>query len=160
MKVGSVMLVAIAVVCLSGCGATVDTSTETPPSPTEAVTSPPQVVNGEGILIETRITDARAHTGDVVDGSVIGEAAFCPGGTSAGSSQGATITAVFDCPDGTLTVQYEPRQFSLVQSSDWEVVSGTGSYATLRGGGSMVAAFQSDDPDSGREVFTGTVTVG
>jgi hypothetical protein len=34
-------------------------------------------------------------------------------------------------------------------------VSGTGSFKTLRGGGSMVAEFH--DRDHGREVFTGTV---
>ena len=39
----------------------------------------------------------------------------------------------------------------------WEVVRGTGSFEGLREGGSIVAAFKSDDPDSGREIFTGTV---
>jgi hypothetical protein len=39
----------------------------------------------------------------------------------------------------------------------WEVVNGTGRYKGLRGGGSMVAKFGSDDPDQGRETFTGTV---
>jgi hypothetical protein len=37
-------------------------------------------------------------------------------------------------------------------------VSGTGDLAGLRGGGWMVAAFESDDPDAGREIFTGTVS--
>ncbi len=36
-------------------------------------------------------------------------------------------------------------------------MSGTGSYEGLRGGGSMVARFGSNDPDEGRETFTGTV---
>ncbi len=39
----------------------------------------------------------------------------------------------------------------------WEVVSGTGRFKGVRGGGSMVATFESDDPDTGREIFTGTV---
>ena len=43
------------------------------------------------------------------------------------------------------------------QGGVWEVVSGTGRFEGLRGGGSMVAPFESDDPDAGREVFTGTV---
>jgi hypothetical protein len=55
-------------------------------------------------------------------------------------------------------VRYSPGQRSLVQSSPWEVVSGTGRFATLSGGGTMAAAFSDDDPDVGREVFTGTVT--
>ena len=121
-------------------------------------TSTPASGSGDAILIETRITDARAHTGEVLDGSLIGESAFCPGGTSTGSSEGATITATLSCADGTLTVQYAPRQNSAVQSSEWEVVSGTGVFEGLRGGGWMVAAFVGDDPDAGREIFTGTVT--
>jgi len=36
-------------------------------------------------------------------------------------------------------------------------VSGTGSWAGLRGSGSMVAVFEKADPDRGREVFTGTI---
>jgi hypothetical protein len=89
--------------------------------------------------------------------SVIGESAFCPGGRTSGGSEGAAITTTFHCPDGTLTVRYSPTQRSLVQGSPWEVVSGTGSWAGLRGGGSMVAVFEKDDPDRGREVFTGTI---
>jgi hypothetical protein len=78
---------------------------------------------------------------------------------SSGSSQGPTITTIFTCPDGILTVEYAPSQHSLVQSSEWKVVSGTGTFEGLSGGGFMVAAFTSDDPDSGREIFTGTVSM-
>jgi hypothetical protein len=45
-----------------------------------------------------------------------------------------------------------------VQSSDWEIASGTGSFKGLRGGGWMVAKFGSEDPEKGGETFTGTVT--
>jgi hypothetical protein len=45
----------------------------------------------------------------------------------------------------------------LVQGGVWEVVRGTGRFEGLRGGGSMVAKFESDNPDGGREIFTGTV---
>jgi hypothetical protein len=133
-----------------GADATAETSAEE--------TSTPASGSGDAILIETRITDARAHTGEVLDGSLIGESTFCSGGQTEGSSEGATITATFTCSDGTLTVEYAPRQNSTVQGATWEVVSGTGSFEGLRGGGSMVAAFNSDDPDAGREIFTGTVT--
>jgi hypothetical protein len=39
----------------------------------------------------------------------------------------------------------------------WEVVRGTGRFEGLRGGGSMAVKFESDNPDRGREIFTGTV---
>ena len=115
-------------------------------------------LRGDALLIETRVTDARRHTGEVLDGSRIGESPFCPGGAASGSSEGATITTTFSCSGGTLTVQYAPTQRALVQSSEWWVVSGTGDFEGLRGGGSMVAAFEADDPDVGREIFAGTVT--
>jgi len=151
--------VTIAAISLAGCSADSGRDAADAPAATttgETTTSVP--VRGDAILIETRITDARAHTGEVLDGSLLGESAFCSGGESQGSSEGATITATLSCADGTLTVQYAPRQNSPVQSSEWEVVSGTGVFEGLRGGGWMVAAFESDDPDAGREIFTGTVS--
>ena len=113
---------------------------------------------GDAILIETRISNARKHSGEVLDGSVIGESAFCPGGKTRGGGRGATITTTFHCPGGRLTVSFSPTQRSLVQSSDWEIVRGTGSFKGLRGGGWMVAKFGSEDPPKGGETFTGTVT--
>jgi hypothetical protein len=109
------------------------------------------------ILIETRVTNAKRHRGEVLSASVLGESPFCRGGSTSGGSDGPTITTRFRCPGGTLTVHYAPTQPSLVQGSVWEVVSGTGRYKGLHGGGSMVARFESDDPDAGRETFTGMV---
>ncbi|MBA3232844.1 MAG: hypothetical protein H0T17_02690 [Propionibacteriales bacterium] len=167
-KVRLVIAVTIATTGLTACGgdnggdarpstiAPAETSAEdTSTSAEETSTSAP--VSGDAILIETRITNAKRHTGEVLDLSVIGESAFCRGGESRGSSEGPTITATFHCPGGTLRVQYAPTQPSLVQGALWEVVRGTGSFKGLRGGGSMVAKFERDNPDSGREVFTGTV---
>jgi hypothetical protein len=126
-----------------------ETSVQDPPA------APP--VSGDAILIETRVTDAKGHVGEVLGVSVFGESAFCRGGKTSGGSEGAAITTAFRCPEGTLTVRYAPTQPSLVQSAVWEVVSGTGAFEGLRGGGSMVARFQSDDPDTGQEIFTGTL---
>jgi hypothetical protein len=128
------------------------------PAKTSAqATSTSAPVSGDAILIETRVTNAKRHTGEVLGVSVIAESAFCRGGKTTGGSEGPTITTRFRCPGGTLKVQYAPTQPSLVQGAVWEVVRGTGSFEGLRGGGSMVAKFESDNPDSGREIFTGTV---
>ncbi len=112
---------------------------------------------GDAILIETRVTDAAHHTGEVLNGSLIGESAFCAGGKTSGGSTGPTILTTFHCPGGRLQIRFSPTQPSLVQSAVWEVVSGTGSFEGLRGGGTMVASFGSENPDQGREIFTGTV---
>jgi hypothetical protein len=63
----------------------------------------------------------------------------------------------FHCPGGRLQIRFSPTQLSPVQSAVWEVVSGTGSFEGVRGGGTMVARFGSENPDQGRETFTGTV---
>ena len=155
------MALTTAAIGLAACGGdnggdvrTVTVSTDET-SAEETPTSAP--LSGAPILIETRVTNARRHTGEVLGVSAIGESAFCRGGKTSGGSEGPTITTTFRCPDGTLKVQDAPTQPSLVQGAVWEVVSGTGSFERLRGGGSMVAKFESDNPDAGREIFTGTV---
>lgn len=91
---------------------------------------------------------ARPETSSGTGSSVVGPLA---------AARARPITTTVHCRGGTLTVRYFPIQRSLVQGSQWEVVDGTGSFADLRGGGTMVAVFDEDDPDRGREVFTGTV---
>lgn len=125
-----------------------------PPTQESSMSAP---IFGKPIFIETRVIDARRHVGVVVTRSVIGETAFCPGGRTSGGSEGAAITTTFHCPGGTLTIRYSPTQRSRVQGALWEVMSGTGSLAGLSGGGSMVDIFEKDDPDRGREIFTGTI---
>ena len=152
------VLLMVSLLSVAACGDDDGDEVRTVTVETPAETEQGPAAIGDAILIETRIPNARKHTGEVLDGSVIGESVFCPGGKTRGGSTGATITATFHCPGGRLTVSYSPTQRSLVQSSDWEIVSGTGSFKGLHGGGWMVANFGSDDPEKGGETFTGTVT--
>jgi hypothetical protein len=157
-KTAFTVLLGVSVFGTAACGddngGEVRTVTVNAPAATEEVLSG----IGDAILIETRIPDPRTHAGEVLDGSVIGESAFCPGGKTRGGSTGGMITATFRCPGGRLTVSYSPTQRSLVQSSEWKVVSATGNLKGLDGGGWMVANFGSDNPEQGGETFTGTVT--
>jgi hypothetical protein len=156
-KTAFTVLLMVSLLGIVACGdAGGEVRTVTVGTPAETEEGPPGI--GDAILIETRISDPRTHTGVVLDGSVIGESAFCPGGKTRGGSTGGTITATFQCPGGRLTVSYSPTQRSRVQSSDWKVVSATGNFRGLAGGGWMVANFGSDDPEKGGETFTGTVT--
>lgn len=145
---------AIAPAANGGAVRTVTVSTDETSAEATPASAP---LSGAPILIEMRVTNARRHTGEVLGVSAIGESPFCRGGKTSGGSEGPTITTTFRCPGGTLKVQYAPTQPSLVQGGVWEVVRGTGSFEGLRGGGSMVAKFESDNPDGGREIFTGTV---
>ncbi len=136
--------------CGGDSGGAIRTVTVSPAEPD----APP---TGDAILIQTRISSALNHTGEVLSGSVIGESRFCPGGKTTGGSEGPLITTTFHCRDGLLKVSYSPIQHSLVQGAPWEIVSGTGRYKALSGGGSMVAKFGSDDPQQGGETFAGLV---
>ena len=151
---GSIVGLAVAIALTVGCGGDNDGAIRTVTvSPAEEDAQG----TGDAILIETRISSAANHSGEVLSGSVIGESQFCPGGKTTGGSEGPLITTTFHCRDGVLKVSYSPTQHSLVQGAPWEVVSGTGRYKELRGGGSMVAKFRSDDPQQGGETFAGTV---
>jgi hypothetical protein len=160
-KARLVMALTIAAIGVAACGGDnggdVRTVTAAPAETSAQESSTSAPASGDAILIETRVTNAKRHTGEVLGMSVIGESAFCRGGKTSGGSEGPTITTTFRCPGGTLKVQFAPTQHGVVQGAVWEVVSGTGSFEGLRGGGSMVAKFESDNPDGGREIFTGTV---
>ena len=156
-KTAFTVLLMVSLLGIAACGDDGDeVRTVTVETPAEAEQGPPAI--GDAILIETRITSAKKHAGEVLGGSVIGESEFCAGGKTRGGSAGAEITATFQCPGGRLTVSYSPTQRSLVQSSDWKIVSGTGRFKGLSGGGWMVAKFGPKDPEKGGETFTGAVT--
>ena len=143
------------VACGSGTGGHPRTVTVTRTA-TSAQQTSASPAGGDAILIETRITNAMQHAGKVVV-VFIGESAYCRGAESSGGSAGPTITSTLQCPEGTLKLQYAPTQRSLVQGATWRIASGTGTFKGLHGGGSMVAKFQSENPDRGQEIFTGTV---
>ena len=67
------------------------------------------------------------------------------------------MITTFRCPEGRLKIRFSPMQPKLVQSAVWDVVSGTGRFKGLRGGGSMVVEFGREDREQGGATFTGTV---
>lgn len=158
-KTAVLTLLAIASAGLTACGdddgGEVKTVTVTETSAQSNAAEPP--ADGDAVLIETRVSDAKNHKGEVAGTSVIGESPFCRGGTTTGGSEGPTITTTIRCDGGTLVLRYAPMQPSLTQAAVWAVVEGTGSFKGMRGGGWMAASFKRDNPDSGREVFAGTM---
>ena len=114
--------------------------------------------DGEAILIKTRLT---VPVGEVLRGSSIGDAAFCPGGRfrdEQGSGVG-TILKTFRCPKGRLTITFSPVGDGSCtrQRSSWRIVGGSGLYEGLRGHGRMTVEFGREARGEGRETFTGTV---
>jgi hypothetical protein len=112
---------------------------------------------GEAILIKTHITFRASPVGEVLRGSFIGDAAFCPGGRFRDRFDGRNVIKTFRCRNGRLTISFLPHPGGPVQSSPWKVVSGSGRFEGLRGHGWMVVRSREGRPPEGRETFTGTV---
>ena len=154
---------AVTAIGLAGCGG--DDGDETTAAPAvDRDRSADRGDGGEPILIKTRVRVARGGGGggEVLRGSHIGDSAFCPGGRISdrhGEPPLGLVVKTFRCPDGRLTITFSPTQNSLVQSSAWSVVKGTGRFKglRLRGEGQMKARFSKADESKGRETFTGTV---
>jgi hypothetical protein len=164
---GSLALaVMIAAACLTSCGN--DNDQDSGAAPTIAPNpdvdnSSPPTLDGEKIVIKTRIV---GFTGKVLTGSVIGGVAFCPGGTvrhEHGSFDiGFPAINVFDCAAGELRIGFGPgpdQMDQAVQTSDWQVLDGTGSFAGSTGEGTMRVKFEDRVAAIGHETFTGEVVV-
>ena len=150
-----------AAIGLAACGDDEADQAQTTPAPTANRPAADSGGGAEKIQITTQLT---IPTGKVLDGSTIGDSPFCPGGTfrDEGTSTGNLKT--FRCRGGRLTIDFspgEPREDSSGgqnQRGPWKVVTGSGEFAGLRGGGQMTVRFTSSESDEARETFTGTVT--
>jgi hypothetical protein len=118
----------------------------------------PAAEGGEAILVKTRMN---LPVGEVLPGSSIGDSAFCPGGRirdrHGGTAGLGLVVKTLRCPNGRLTITFSPTQRSLIQSSSWRVVNGSGRFEGLHGHGRMKARFGIGARSRGRETFTGTV---
>ena len=156
----------IAVACLTSCDNDNDEASDSAPAiapiPDVSNSSRP-TLDGERIVIRTRIV---GFTGKVLTGSVLGGAAFCPGGTvrhEHGSPDiGFPAINVFSCQAGSLRIGFGPgpdQMDQAVQTSDWRVLDGTGTFAGSTGEGTMRVKFEEGDAAMGHETFTGGVVV-
>ena len=146
------LAMAVAALGLAACGEETGTSASSDPE----ATSQHVAGEGEAILIKTRLT---LPDGEVLDGSVIGDSPFCPGGTfhdEHGTGE-FLVLKTFECPGGTIEIGFSPTERSLKQSSLWKVLDGTGDFEGMSGHGEMSAKFDRAEPSSGQETFTGTV---
>lgn len=154
----------MAAACLTSCGNENDRGS----APSNAArpdvdhsSAPP--LDGEKVVIKTRIV---GFAGKVASGSVLGGARFCPGGAvrhEPGSLEiGFPAINVFKCQAGSLRIGFGPgpdQMDQAVQTSDWRVLGGTGSFAGCTGEGTMRVKFEDRDAAIGRETFTGVVRV-
>ena len=108
----AVLLVLVGVLCLGACGGDEDDAADT----SAASTTAPR---GEPIVIRTRknvsLTEGAEPiaTGEVIEGSTLGDSTFCVGGSvldSHGSSDPTVwlIIETITCPDGSLKLRLKP----------------------------------------------------
>jgi hypothetical protein len=89
---------------------------------------------------EVRVGDF-VSSGEVLDGSFIGDSPFCPGGTFRdvhGPPEIGLVDRTFRCPDGRLRIGFSPGEpHGRTQAGPWRVISGTGAFKRWRGYGQM-----------------------
>jgi hypothetical protein len=124
---------------------------------------------GERLVIRTSVTIAPTEgaepiaTGDILEGSTLGDSPFCVGGTirdthGSPDPEVLLIARTITCQDGTIRLDLSPElSQSLTQAGSWTIVSGTGAYEGLSGSGEMETTNEPDPAAPARETLTGTV---
>lgn len=133
---------------------------------TESVTVSPEPTTDprlatEGLALHVRTSVRRLGVGDVVDGAILGDEAFCPGGDfrdeHGTSVEEGLVIKTFRCAEDRLTIGFSPQQQSFVQSAPWHVIDGEGRFAGAVGEGWVTAQFADDQSGQGVEELTGAV---
>jgi hypothetical protein len=156
------LVLTLAVAALPGCGDDGGNQAATKPS---AGSSSTRLIDGEEDIVIKTYADLQSivDVGRVLDGSTLGDSPFCPKGATTGGhghTDNGWLDKTFTCPDGTLTLVFDPRhEKKRSASGPWEVLSGTGAYEGMEGSGRMIIEFGPDpNVPEGHETFTGKVS--
>ena len=158
----ALVLVLMGALSLGACGGD-DDAAETSVASATAPRGEPIVIRTRKLVALEPGTEPIA-TGEVLEGSTLGDAPFCARGTvrdSHGSSDPTVILIIetITCPDGTMKLRVEPDLSpGLNQTGSWTIVSGTGAFERLRGSGQMKAVYDADPKLPAHGTLTGTVT--
>jgi hypothetical protein len=158
------LLIASAV--LTSCGNHNDEGSASAPTPTSRFaldTSSRPAGESDRTVIKTRIV---GFTGRVLTGSILGSTVFCRGGTvrhARGNLEiGFPAVNVFSCPTGSLRIGFGPGPDQMdytVQTSNWRVLGGSGSFVGATGEGTMQVKWEQAEAALGRETFRGVIVL-
>jgi hypothetical protein len=115
----------------------------------------------QAVTIKTKLDFSKGQnvaSGEVQDGSVIGDKAFCVGTRFTDKSRGDSLSRTLKCSNGTLSITFTPGLPNKdgSQSGPWTIVKGTGEFEGFTGGGHMTV--QTEGKDKDQETFTGSVS--
>lgn len=162
---GKVVLGLVGALLLAGCGGDENEVADTSEGSTTAARGDPIVIRTEVVIAAEEGAEVIA-TGEVLDGSMLGDSTFCVGGTIR-DAHGSTDPEVFviartiACPDGRLRVELTPDVDGTegeTQTGSWRIVGATDAFTGLRGSGKMEVVYGPDEASPPRETLTGTVT--
>jgi hypothetical protein len=159
----AVVLVLVGVLCLGACGGDADDAADRSVASTTAQRGEPAVIRTRMDIADSEGAEPIA-TGEVLEGSTLGESPFCAGGSvrdTHGSSDPTVwlIVETITCPDGTVKLRFTPEPAQgMNQTGSWTIVRGTGAFEGLRGSGEMEVAYGPNADSPTHVTFTGTVT--
>ena len=165
---GRAVLLVLVVLCLGACGGDEDDAADTSAASTTARRGEPIVIRSTLIVAAEEGSEPIA-TGTILEGSTLGGMPFCAGGTILDSHASLDptmepylIDRKITCPDGTVRIGFTPEVGAEPQGQTqrglWTIVSGTGAFEGLGGGGESEAVYGPRPHSPVRETSTGTVT--
>jgi hypothetical protein len=172
-----VALVSVMALALGACGGGVDSGSGAAASRTVSTAKPvgdPIVISMSLVVAATEGAEITA-TGKVLEGSTLGVAPFCVGGTieerhaDPNEAPVRFLDRTITCPDGTVTLGVTPEvglspepPKDRPQNGTWTIVGGTGTFEGLRGSGDMEVTYDpGNEPGKeslARATLTGSVT--
>jgi hypothetical protein len=152
---------------LAGCGGDENGAANRSAVSTAEPRGEPIVIRGK-LLVAAEDGSEPIATGTILAGSTLGGTPFCVGGTIHDSHASIDpkmasyfIDRKITCPDGTVRIGLTPEvgaeTQSQTQKGSWTIVSGTGAYEGLGGGGKGEAVYSPSPSAPVRETLTGTV---
>jgi len=167
------VLVSVLALVLGACGGGVGSGSGPAPSRTVSTNEP----LGEPIVIRMSLVTAVAEgaeipaTGRVLEGSTLGSAPFCVGGTiedrhpDPDAAPQRLLDRTITCHDGTVRFGLTPEvgltpepPKDRPQGGSWTIIGGTGTFAALRGSGTMEVTYDSGNEPGKESLAQATLT--
>ena len=159
----------VGVLFLAACGGDEKDAATTSAASTTAPRDGPIVIR-EKLIVAAEEHSEPIATGTILAGSTLAGTPFCAGGTILDSHASLDpkmaaylIDRKITCQDGTMRIGFTPEVGGAepqgqTQQGSWKIVSGTGAFEGLGGGGKSEAVYGPTPDSPVRETLTGTVT--